>query len=99
MLNKKVLQNLVEKIKQIKEFICNTFGDKNYKYHIKHKHCITCANRIAERDFKILDGIVCNHPTNKKGKDRFRCYTYTCKHWKQETNKYKIICQKIIKKK
>ena len=63
----------------------NELRDKlQYKRYVKNKYCIVCANRIPERDFKIPDGIVCSHPSNQQGKDRFQCYSHTCKYWEQE---------------
>lgn len=56
-----------------------------YFNHVENKHCIVCANRIADRDFKIPEGIVCGHPSNQNGKDRFCHYCHTCEHWKRET--------------
>ena len=56
-----------------------------YFNHVENKHCSVCANRIADRDFKIPEGIVCGHPSNQNGKDRFCHYCHTCEHWKRET--------------
>ena len=70
--------------KQIEKLTNEIYGDKCYRNHVESKHCIVCANRIPEHDFKIPDGIVCGHPSNQEGKDKFHCYSHTCKYWKQE---------------
>lgn len=58
-----------------------------YNYAVEKKHCIVCANRIPEHDYKIPDGIVCGHPSNQEGKNMFQCTCHTCEHWKQEERK------------
>lgn len=55
-----------------------------YNDYVKKKYCIVCANRIPECDFKIPDGIVCGHPSNQQGKDKFQCTSHTCEYWEQE---------------
>jgi hypothetical protein len=82
------LKVLIDKVeKQIEILTTQMYGDSNYRDHVRNKHCIVCANRIAERDFKIPDGIVCGHPSNQTGKDMFRYYCHTCEHWKRENVK------------
>lgn len=55
-----------------------------YNDYVKKKYCIVCANRIPECDFKIPDGIVCGHPSNQQGKDKFQGTSHTCEYWEQE---------------
>lgn len=69
---------------RIAKLTAEVYGDRTYRNHVENKHCIVCANRLAEHDFKIPDGIVCGHESNQNGKDRFQCYSHTCQHWKQE---------------
>lgn len=49
-----------------------------------HKECIVCKNRIKECDFFITDGIVCNHPSNQEGKNKYKCYSHTCEFWEYD---------------
>lgn len=55
--------------------------DRRYKDSVDNKHCIVCGNRIPEHDYKLPDGIVCGHPSNQNGKDKFQCTCHTCEHW------------------
>lgn len=55
-----------------------------YREFVRNRFCIVCANRDPHVDFFIPDGIVCTHPCNQEGKDRYRCYTHTCGNWKKE---------------
>jgi hypothetical protein len=78
-------QDLLEQVnEQIAKLEYELRDKLQYKDYIKKKYCIVCANRIPEHDFKIPDGIVCGHPSNKNGKDRFQSTHHTCKYWKQE---------------
>lgn len=79
---KSSLQKLMDKIdKQIEKFAEPIiYGDK---YYVEH-YCIVCANRDPEMDFRIPDGIVCTHPSNQNGKDKFQCYSHTCEFWESE---------------
>lgn len=80
------VDKLMNKVDRQIELIENeSRGVGIYFNHVENKHCIVCANRIAERDFKIPEGIVCGHPSNQNGKDRFCHYCHTCEHWKRET--------------
>jgi hypothetical protein len=79
------LQKLMDRVeKKIDKLTESIYGDKLYSEHLKGKHCIVCANRDPNRDFRIPDGIVCTHPSNQNGKDMFQCYCHTCEFWKQE---------------
>ena len=78
----KIIQNIVLEYFQI---FHDNVKKSIYFNHVENKHCIVCANRIADRDFKIPEGIVCGHPSNQNGKDRFCHYCHTCEHWKRET--------------
>ena len=70
--------------KEIKKLENELHEKLQYKKDVKNKCCIVCGNRIPEHDFKIPDGIVCGHPSNKNGKDKFQCTHHTCKYWVQE---------------
>lgn len=79
------LKILIDKVeRQIESLTTKMYGDSSYRRQVKNKYCIVCANRIAEHDFKIPDGIVCGHPSNQNGKDKFQCYSHTCKYWEKE---------------
>ena len=79
------LKILIDKVEhQIESLTTEMYGDSNYRDHVWNKHCIVCSNRIAEHDYKIPDGIVCGHPSNKNGKDKFQSTCSTCKYWKRE---------------
>lgn len=71
--------------KYISKLTDEVADDRRYKDSVKNKYCIVCANRIPEHDYKIPDGIVCGHPSNQEGKNKFQCTSHTCEHWKQET--------------
>lgn len=82
---KATLQQAITRIdKKIGELTAKIYGDRQYRDHVRNKHCMVCANRLAEHDFKIPDGIVCGHPSNQNGKDKFQCYSHTCQYWEQE---------------
>lgn len=79
------LTRLIEKVeKQIRDLSETIKETLQYKDFVKYKFCIVCANRDPELDFRIPDGIVCTHPCNQNGKDKFRCYSHTCENWKLE---------------
>ena len=78
-------QALLEQVdKEIAKLEDELYDKLQYKNYVKNKYCIVCANRIPEHDFKIPDGIVCGHPSNQEGKNKFQCTSHTCEHWKQE---------------
>ena len=78
-------QALLEQVdKEIAKLEYELRNELQYKNYIKDKCCIVCANRIPEHDFKIPDGIVCGHPSNQQGKDKFQCTSHTCEYWEQE---------------
>lgn len=77
----RTLEKVEKKIQELSDTIKETLQYKNF---VKNKYCIVCENRDKKNDFAIPDGIVCTHPCNKKGKDRFQCYSNTCKHWVKE---------------
>ena len=78
-------QALLEQVdKEIAKLEDELHDKLQYKDYVKNKYCIVCANRIPEHDFKIPDGIVCGHPSNQEGKNKFQCTSHTCEHWKQE---------------
>ena len=70
--------------KEIIKLESELYEKRQYKKDVKNKCCIVCANRIPECDFKIPDVIVCGHPSNQQGKDRFQCTSHTCEYWEQE---------------
>ena len=85
---KRYYKYAIERIdKQIYELEDDLREVIQHKQYVKNKCCIVCGNRIPEHDFKIPDGIVCGHPSNKDGKDRFQSTHHTCKYWKQEEKK------------
>lgn len=78
-------QNLLAQVdKEIAKLEDEPRHKLQYEEYVKNKYCIVCANRIPEHDFKIPDGIVCGHPSNQQGKDRFQCTSHTCQYWEQE---------------
>lgn len=78
-------QNLLAQVdKEIAKLEDELPNKHQYDEYVKHKYCIVCANRIPEHDFKIPDGIVCGHPSNQNGKDKFQCTCHTCQYWEQE---------------
>lgn len=82
---KRNYQALLEQVDKEIAKLADELQDRlQYKKYVKEKRCIVCANRIPEHDFKIPDGIVCGHPSNQKGKDKFQCASHTCKYWEQE---------------
>lgn len=74
-------QGLLAQVDKEIEKLENELRDKRY---VKKKYCIVCANRIPEHDFKIPDSIVCGHPSNQQGKDKFQSTHHTCEYWEQE---------------
>lgn len=82
---KRNYQALLEQVDKEIAKLENELRDKRlHEEYIKEKRCIVCANRIPEHDFKIPDGIVCGHPSNQNGKDKFQCASHTCEYWEQE---------------
>ena len=82
---KRNYQNLLAQVdKEIAKLEDELYDKLQYKNSVKNKYCIVCANRIPEHDFKIPDGIVCGHPSNQNGKDKFQCTSHTCQYWEQE---------------
>lgn len=78
-------QNLLAQVdKEIAKLEDEPHHKLQYEEYVKNKYCIVCANRIPEHDFKIPDGIVCGHPSNQQGKDRFQCTSHTCQYYEQE---------------
>ena len=78
-------QALLEQVdKEIAKLEDELYDKLQYKDYVKKKYCIVCANRIPEHDFKIPDGIVCGHPSNQEGKNKFQCTSHTCKYWERE---------------
>lgn len=75
------IEKVEKEIRDISETIKET---QEHQKFVKHKFCIVCANRDPELGFRIPDGIVCTHPCNQKGKDKFRCWTHTCENWELE---------------
>ena len=76
-----IYQGLLAQVDKEIEKLENELRDKRY---VKKKYCIVCANRIPEHDFKIPDCIVCGHPSNQQGKDKFQSTSHTCEYWEQE---------------
>ena len=71
-------------LEQVDKEIVKLEDELRDKRYVKKKYCIVCANRIPECDFKIPDSIVCGHPSNQQGKDRFQSTHHTCEYWEQE---------------
>lgn len=78
---KEQISKLQKKLKEIEKSEQKKSIDEYYKCN---KYCIVCKNRIPELDFKISDGIVCSHPSNQNGKDKFQFYGHTCQFWEYE---------------
>lgn len=79
------LTRQIEKVeKEIRDLSETIKGTQEHQKFVKHKFCIVCGNRARELDFRIPDGIVCTHPSNQNGKDKFRCWTHTCENWELE---------------
>ncbi len=84
-LKRRNYQALLEQVDKEIEKLEDELRDKlQYEHDVKNKWCIVCGNRIPEHDYKIPDGIVCGHPSNQQGKDKFQCYSHTCQYWEQE---------------
>lgn len=79
------LTRQIEKVeKEIRDLSDTIKETQEHQYFVKHKFCIVCANRNPKLDHCIPDGIVCTHPSNQNGKDKFQCCSHTCENWELE---------------
>lgn len=77
----KVLKEIDDEIGKLSKELSDSEFERNL---INEKCCIKCANRDKNCDFFIPEAIVCTHPSNSDGKDKFKYYGHTCEHWELE---------------
>lgn len=80
----KVLKEIDDEIGKLSKELADSEFDRDL---INEKCCIKCTNRDKKCDFFIPEAIVCTHPSNSDGKDKFKYYMHTCEYWEPESTK------------